>query len=243
MRILLIAALASLSLASPAMAAGSEVNSLMAPLQSYDKDVEAMALDTSSPQSKEMEARMKRFTKCAKSFSKSPKVKKMLKTKQGKRFAAGMFGLFFTEVFSAGYNVYAPRLTQAADELDGLNLSDPKLSETAKAGASYIRDSIELFREPAGGSLGCRYLQNVAALPKWTSSRLEKAYLDAFPRTPEEMQTISPRLEQSQKNLQAGYPYLKSSGASKKQLELFSNFFSLGSDSSAQAARLFAAAR
>lgn len=204
----------------------------MAPLQSYDNDVEAMALDSSSPQSKAMEASMKRFTKCTKSFARSPKVKKMLKTKQGKRFASGMFAVYFTEMLSAGYNVYAPRMNQAADQLDGLNLSDAKLSAAAKAGAAFTRDSIEYFRESKGESLGCRYLKKVAALPKWSSSRLEQAFTAALPRTPAERQLLDQRLDQSQQTLQEGYSYLKAEGASKKQLELFAGFFTLDTDSS-----------
>lgn len=235
MRVFLLGLIFSLLIAVPASASTPEVNALIAPIESYQQKVTALAENPDSPESKAMQARMQRFSKCAKAFLKSPKLRKKLKTKQGKNFVASLFVLNLSETISAGYNVYSPEMLAAADELDSLTLSDQTLLANAKAGAAFTRDSVEFYRETGNGSWGCRYLKRVAGLSQWTSSRLEAAFLAAAPRTAEQQKLIGARLDENQAVLQKGYTYLKSLDTSEAQLELFSGFFSVGDASESKA--------
>lgn len=203
----------------------------MAPIESYQAFAAQQAEDPQSAFSRSIAENDKRVEACAEQYFGSPSMQKRLKSRQGKQLGRVMLAVVLTDMISVGYGSLGARLSETAVQLDGLVLTDPALAAAAKAGAQKLRLEMELLREPAGGSFACRFLEKAAALKRWSARSLGRTFLASLPRTASERRELTRGLEATERPLKAGAKRMKRMGASRSQLRLFSDFFSLSGSS------------
>lgn len=197
----------------------------MAPLDSYKAYAMAQADDPDSEFAQHMQAADAKAQKCQKKYLGSKKMKQRIKGKQGKQLKSALLAASLTEQISVATGFFSPRILEVADQLEAMNLTT--LSGVAKSGAQFNRSYVEFFREEPGGSILCRFAKKASSMKSWTSKKLDKAYMASLPRSQADQDRIAAQMDADQAVLQEGIQKMRDLGASEKQLEDYTEFFTL----------------